>query len=66
MADVIITDPTLAVYHAPLSEAERVYFAARYTADGELVLTKVVEPVNDNSAALRIKRKDDDDQQTAD
>jgi hypothetical protein len=63
MSDVIVTDPTLTAFHAPLTTPERIYFATHYTTDGELVMTKVVEPVDDNPATLKIERKDDDEKQ---
>lgn len=48
------TDPTLTAFHEPKTDAECVYFSAYYTETGELRMTRVVRPVVENPATLRV------------
>ncbi len=57
--DAPITDPTLSIYHAPLTEHERVYFASYLDDDtGDTRLLKVTSPAAERPAALIVDAVD--------
>ncbi len=62
--DAPITDPTLSLYHAPLTEHERVYFASYFDFDtGDTRLLKVVGPIVERPAKLIVESVDGDSEQ---
>ncbi len=53
--DKQVADPVLAAFHEPKTEPECIYFEAYCTETGDLRMERVVRPVDDVPAPLKVE-----------